>query len=104
MAEATRQLIDITGGFVADLPSDKDFNNPEIGDLLRKYLKGATGVPVEKRVKMLRLVEKMAMESADTISDIHGGGSPAAHRLTIFRESDINFKKACAKRLAGIEE
>ena len=33
MAEATRLLIDITGGFVADLPSDKDFNNPEIGDL-----------------------------------------------------------------------
>ena len=58
---------------------------------------------MEKRVKMLRLVEKMAMESADTISDIHGGGSPAAHRLTIFRETDINYKKNCAKRLAGIE-
>jgi 4-hydroxybutyryl-CoA dehydratase/vinylacetyl-CoA-Delta-isomerase len=72
--------------------------------LLKKYLKGATGVPVEKRIKMLRLVEKMAMESADTISDIHGGGSPAAHRLTIFRETDINYKKNCAKRLAGIED
>jgi 4-hydroxybutyryl-CoA dehydratase / vinylacetyl-CoA-Delta-isomerase len=104
MAEATRQLIDITGGFVADLPSDKDFSNPEIGGLLKKYLKGATGVPVEKRVKMLRLVEKLGMESADTISDIHGGGSPAAHRLTIFRETDINHKKNCAKRLAGIED
>ena len=104
MAEAIRLLIDITGGFVADLPSDKDFENPEIGELLKKYLKGATGVPVEKRIKMLRLVEKMAMESADTISDIHGGGSPAAHRITIFRESDINYKKNCAKRLAGIED
>src|SRR5512136_769956 len=104
MAEAIRQLIDIAGGFVADLPSDRDFNNPEIGELLKKYLKGATGIPVEKRVKMLRLVEKMAMESADTISDIHGGGSPAAHRLTIYREADINHKKRCAKRLAGIEE
>jgi 4-hydroxybutyryl-CoA dehydratase/vinylacetyl-CoA-Delta-isomerase len=103
MAEATRQMIDVAGGFVADLPSDKDFSNPEIGELLKKYLKGATGVPVETRVKMLRLVEKMAMESADTISDIHGGGSPAAHRLTIFRETDINYKKNCAKRLAGIE-
>jgi 4-hydroxybutyryl-CoA dehydratase/vinylacetyl-CoA-Delta-isomerase len=103
MAEATRQMIDVAGGFVADLPSDKDFNNPEIGELLKKYLKGATGVPVETRVKMLRLVEKMAMESADTISDIHGGGSPAAHRLTIFRETDINYKKNCANRLAGIE-
>jgi 4-hydroxybutyryl-CoA dehydratase/vinylacetyl-CoA-Delta-isomerase len=53
---------------------------------------------------MLRLVEKMAMESADTISDIHGGGSAAAHRLTIYRESDTNYKKNCAKRLAGIED
>ncbi len=104
MAEATRLLVDIAGGFVADLPSDKDFENPEIGELLKKYLKAATGIPVEKRIKMLRLVEKMAMESADTISDIHGGGSSAAHRLTIFRESDLNHKKSCAKRLAGIED
>jgi 4-hydroxybutyryl-CoA dehydratase/vinylacetyl-CoA-Delta-isomerase len=104
MAEAVRLMVDISGGFVADLPSDRDFDNPDIGELLKKYLKGATGVPVEKRVKMLRLVEKMAMESADTISDIHGGGSPAAHRLTIFRESDITHKKNCATRLAGIEE
>jgi 4-hydroxybutyryl-CoA dehydratase/vinylacetyl-CoA-Delta-isomerase len=104
MAEATRLMIDIAGGFVADLPSDRDFESPEIGELLKKYLKGATGVPVEKRIKMLRLVEKMAMESADTISDIHGGGSPAAHRLTIYRESDIGYKKNCAKRLAGIEQ
>ncbi len=104
MAEAIRLLVDVSGGYVADLPSDKDFNNPEIGELLKKYLKAATGVPVEKRVKMLRLIEKFAMESADTISDIHGGGSPAAHRLTIFRESDINYKKGCAKRLAGIKD
>jgi 4-hydroxybutyryl-CoA dehydratase/vinylacetyl-CoA-Delta-isomerase len=104
MAEATRLMIDIAGGFVADLPSDKDFENPEVGELLKKYLKGAKGVPVEKRIKMLRLVEKMAMESSDTISDIHGGGSPAAHRLTIFRESDTEYKKRCAKRLAGIED
>jgi len=104
MAEAVRLLIDVTGGFVADLPSDRDFRNPEVGELLNKYLKGAIGVPVENRIKMLRLVEKMAMESADTISDIHGGGSPAAHRITIFRETDINYKKNCAKRLAGIHD
>ena len=48
-------------------------------------------------------VEKLAMESADTISDIHGGGSPAAHRLTIFRESNTQAKVKAAKRLAGIE-
>jgi 4-hydroxybutyryl-CoA dehydratase/vinylacetyl-CoA-Delta-isomerase len=103
MAEMIRLLVDIAGGYVADLPSDRDFNNAEVGGLLKKYLQGAVGVPVENRVKMLRLVEKLALESADTVSDLHGGGSPAAHRLTIMRESDLNYKKNCAKRLAGIE-
>ena len=104
MAEATRLMIDVAGGFVADLPSDKDINNSEIGPLLKKYLKGASNIPVENRVKMFRFIEKMAMESADTISDIHGGGSPAAHRLTIFRESNNEAKVKAAKRLAGIKE
>lgn len=104
MAEATRLMIDVAGGFVADLPSDRDFDNPKVGPLLKKYLKGVGQVPVENRVRMFRLIEKMAMESADTISDIHGGGSPAAHRLTIFRESNNEAKVKAAKRLAGIEE
>ena len=104
LAEAIRLMVDACGGFVTDLPSDRDFENPEIGDLLRKYLKGVETVPVEKRVKMYRLVEKMALESADTISDIHGGGSPEAHRVTIFRETDIESKKKAARRLAGIED
>ncbi len=103
MAECIRLLIDIAGGYVADLPSDRDFANPEIGGLLKKYMQGAAGVPVENRIKMLRLAEKLAMESADTVSDLHGGGSPQAHRLTILRESDLNKRKAMAKRLAGIE-
>ena len=47
---------------------------------------------------------KKKMESADTISDIHGGGSPEAHRVTIFRESNVESKKIGAKRLAGIVE
>ncbi len=104
LAEAIRLMIDVCGGFVADMPSDRDFENPEIGGFLKKYMKGAEGVPVEKRIKMFRLVEKMALESADTISDIHGGGSPEAHRVTIFRESDLETKKKAARRLAGIDE
>jgi len=104
MTEATRLMVDVCGGFVADLPSDRDIQNPEIGHLLKKYLKGAEDTPVENRIRMFRLVEKMAMESADTISDIHGGGSPEAHRITIFRESDLEEKKKAAKRLAGIKD
>jgi 4-hydroxybutyryl-CoA dehydratase/vinylacetyl-CoA-Delta-isomerase len=52
---------------------------------------------------MLRLVEKLALESADSVSDIHGGGSPEAHRITIMRESNMESKKKLSKRLAGID-
>ncbi|MGD8520893.1 MAG: 4-hydroxyphenylacetate 3-hydroxylase N-terminal domain-containing protein [Desulfobacterales bacterium] len=104
MAEATRLMVDVCGGYVADLPSDRDVENPDIGHLVKKYLKGKKDVPVENRIKMFRLVEKMAMESADTISDIHGGGSPEAHRVTILRETNLEAKKKAAKRLAGIDE
>jgi 4-hydroxybutyryl-CoA dehydratase/vinylacetyl-CoA-Delta-isomerase len=103
MSEAGRLLADIAGGFVADLPSDRDFNNPEIGQLLKKYLKGRADVPVQNRIKMFRLVEKLVTESADTISDIHGGGPPEAHRITILRESNLDARKDTAKRLAGID-
>ena len=41
MAEAIRLMVDICGGFVADLPSDKDMDNPEIGHLVKKYLQGS---------------------------------------------------------------
>ena len=104
LSEVARLLVDIAGGFVSDLPSDRDVENPEIGGLLKKYLKGVSDVPVEDRIKMYRFIEKLVMESADTVSDIHGGGSPEAHRITIYRESDLDSKKRAAKRLAGIEE
>jgi 4-hydroxybutyryl-CoA dehydratase/vinylacetyl-CoA-Delta-isomerase len=41
MAEATSLLIDVTGGFMVDLPSDRDFENPERGEWLKKYLRGS---------------------------------------------------------------
>jgi 4-hydroxybutyryl-CoA dehydratase/vinylacetyl-CoA-Delta-isomerase len=49
-------------------------------------------------------VEKLAFESRDIVSNIHGGGSPETHRMTILRNANIEEKKALAKKLAGIKE
>jgi 4-hydroxybutyryl-CoA dehydratase/vinylacetyl-CoA-Delta-isomerase len=86
------------------VPSEKDFANPEIGPLLEKYLKGAEGVSTENRVRLFRLIEKLAFESRDIVSNIHGAGSPETHRMTILRGADIESKKKLAKRLADIKE
>ena len=51
LAEVIRMMIEIAGGMVADIPSEKDFENPEIGPLLIKYLKGADGIPTEDRMR-----------------------------------------------------
>ena len=102
LAEVIRMMVEIAGGMTTDLPSDKDFANPEIGPLLLKYLKGADGVSTEDRVRLFRLIEKLAFESRDIVSNIHGGGSPETHRMTILRNADIEAKKKLAKKLAGI--
>lgn len=103
LAEVIRMMIEIAGGMVADLPSDKDFDNPEIGPLLTKYLQGADGVSTADRVRMYRLIEKLAFESRDIVSNIHGAGSPETHRMTILRNANIEEKKKYAKKLAGIK-
>jgi len=102
--EAIRMMIEIAGGMVADLPSDKDMAHPEIGPLLEKYLKGVENVSTEDRIRLFRLIEKLAFESRDIVSNIHGAGSPETHRLTILRNADIESKKKLAKNLAGIRE
>jgi 4-hydroxybutyryl-CoA dehydratase/vinylacetyl-CoA-Delta-isomerase len=102
--EVIRMMIEVAGGTVADIPSDKDFENPEIGPLLYKYLKGAENVSTEDRVRLFRLIEKLAFESRDIVSNIHGAGSPETHRMTILRNADIESKKKLAKNLAGIKE
>ena len=102
--EVIRLLVEIAGGLVADLPSEKDLHNPEIGHLIEKYMKGAADVPVEDRMRMFRLIEKLAFETRDIVSNIHGGGSPEAHRMTLLRDTDLEPKKKLARKLAGIKE
>lgn len=104
LAEVVRMMIEIAGGMVADIPSDKDFAHPEIGPLLHKYLKGIESVSTEDRVRIFRLIEKLAFESRDIVSNIHGAGSPETHRMTILRNANIEAKKKLAKNLAGIKE
>ncbi len=103
LAEVIRMMIEIAGGMTTDLPSDRDFANPEIGPLLEKYLKGVDGVPTMDRVRIFRLIEKLAFESRDIVSNIHGAGSPETHRMTILRNANIEAKKKLAKKLAGIK-
>ena len=103
--EMARLAQDLAGGLVATLPSEKDFDNPETGPRLRKYLKGREGVRVEDRARVLRLIENMTLgrNAVGYLTEsMHGAGSPQAQRVQIARQMNIDEKKRLARALAGI--
>jgi 4-hydroxybutyryl-CoA dehydratase/vinylacetyl-CoA-Delta-isomerase len=104
--EIARLLQDIAGGLFVTCPSAKELKNPETRELVEKYLVGAEGVATEDRVKMLRLIENLTLGRAAVgylTESMHGAGSPQAQRILISRLSDLEEKKAMAKRLARIK-
>jgi 4-hydroxybutyryl-CoA dehydratase/vinylacetyl-CoA-Delta-isomerase len=104
--EIGRLAQDLAGGLVVTLPSEQDFNHPEIGPLIDKYLKGREGVSTADRMRILRLIENMTLgrNAVGYLTEsMHGAGSPQAQRIQIARQMQLEFKKQLARHLAGID-
>ncbi len=104
--EIARLAEDIAGGLMVTMPSERDFDSPEVGTLCRKYFKGSSKVDVMDRMRILRLIENMTLGAAAVgyrTESLHGAGSPQAQRIMIGRQGGLDAKKELAKRLAGIE-
>ncbi len=105
--EIARLAQDLAGGAVVTLPSEKEFNSPETGPLLKKYLRGRKGVSTENRIRILRLIENMTLgrNAVGYLTEsMHGAGSPQAQRIQIARQMELGYKKKLAKHLAGVKE
>jgi 4-hydroxybutyryl-CoA dehydratase/vinylacetyl-CoA-Delta-isomerase len=103
--EIARLAEDLAGGLMVTMPSEKDLDNPEVGPLVEKYLRGVPGVPTIDRMRILRLVESLTLGTGAVsyrTESLHGAGSPEAQMIVINRLSDLEKKKTFAKRLAGI--
>ena len=97
---------DIAGGLLVTMPSEKDFENPEIGPLLDKYLKGADSYPTSYRQRILRLIENLTIGVGAVgylTESMHGAGSPMAQRIMLGRLAELDQKTKMAERIAGIE-
>jgi 4-hydroxybutyryl-CoA dehydratase/vinylacetyl-CoA-Delta-isomerase len=103
--EMARLAEDLAGGLLVTMPSEKDLNHLEIGPLVEKYLRGVAEIPTADRMRILRLLENLTLGTAAVsyrTESMHGAGSPEAQVIMIGRLSDLEAKKALAKRLAGI--
>jgi 4-hydroxybutyryl-CoA dehydratase/vinylacetyl-CoA-Delta-isomerase len=100
--EWMRLAQDIAGGLIITMPSEKDFRNPEIGKYIDKYLVGKAGTPTEHRMRMLRLIENMAV-GAGLPEALHGAGSPQAQKMMIQRRGNFEGKKELAETIVSIK-
>jgi 4-hydroxybutyryl-CoA dehydratase/vinylacetyl-CoA-Delta-isomerase len=101
--EWMRLAQDIAGGIIITLPSERDYEHPEIGKYIDKYVKGKKGFSTKDRIRMYRLIENMAV-GAGLPEAMQGAGSPTAMKIMIGRQANIDRKKELAKVIAGIAE
>jgi 4-hydroxybutyryl-CoA dehydratase/vinylacetyl-CoA-Delta-isomerase len=105
--EIVRLAEDIAGGIMVTAPSEADFRDPKLGPIVDKYLRGVSGVSTENRLRILRLIENLALGTAAVgyrTESMHGAGSPQAQRIMISRQSNLAMKKELAKSIAHIKE
>jgi 4-hydroxybutyryl-CoA dehydratase/vinylacetyl-CoA-Delta-isomerase len=105
--DIARLAQDLAGGLMVTMPSQKDLEHEDIGPLLEKYLKGREGVTTRARVRILRLIENMTLgrNAVGYLTEsMHGAGSPQAQRVQIARQSQLDYKKQLAGKLAGISD
>jgi 4-hydroxybutyryl-CoA dehydratase/vinylacetyl-CoA-Delta-isomerase len=54
-------------------------------------------------MRILRLIENMTGGVA-LVESMHGAGSPQAQKVMYSRYSNLEMKKKCAKKIAGVPE
>ena len=103
--EISRLAQDLAGGLMVTAPSQQELDHPEVGKIIRKYLKGRKEIATEDRLRILRLIENMTLgrNAVGYLTEsMHGAGSPQAQRIQIGRQMQLEFKKRLAQTLAGI--
>jgi aromatic ring hydroxylase len=97
---------DIGGGAISTCPTERDYLNPKTKPYIYKYLKAKANVPTEHRFRAIKLAEDLTvygMVGWLTTVTCHGGGSPQAMMVTLYRSIDWQRRKQIAKVLARIE-
>jgi 4-hydroxybutyryl-CoA dehydratase/vinylacetyl-CoA-Delta-isomerase len=87
---------DIAGGYLATLPEEAAFDNPDIGKWVKKYHLCNEGDDVMERVKYGRYIENAA-STTTLVEAMHGAGSPQAQRIVMLGLSNLKNKIGLAE-------
>lgn len=94
---AARNLLEIAGGSAMTAPYVEDVMHPELRPFIEKYYRGADPNGAIDRLRVMKLVHDLAASEYAGYwytEIIHGSGSPAAEKVQMYREHDL---EACVE-------
>ncbi|MDZ7825194.1 MAG: 4-hydroxyphenylacetate 3-hydroxylase C-terminal domain-containing protein [Gammaproteobacteria bacterium] len=101
-----RHLHDIAGGSVLTAPSMADLDNPDTGELVRKYMGTMQQVDGAYRTQLFHAIRDLAADALGgwhAVTQIQAGGGLYAQRIVTRLHYDLEHAKAEALRSAGLE-
>jgi 4-hydroxybutyryl-CoA dehydratase/vinylacetyl-CoA-Delta-isomerase len=102
-----RHLHDISGGSILTAPAVSDFENPDTGPLVRKYMATMDGVDGEYRSRLFHAIRDLTADSLGgwkAVTNIQAGGGLYAQRIVTRKHYDLDAAKRRALRAAGLAE
>ncbi len=102
-----RHLHDIAGGSVLTAPYISDLENPETGDLVRKYMSTKRDVDGEYRVRLFHAIRDLTADAYggwQQVTNIQAGGGLYAQRIVTRKHYNLDGAKRAALQVAGIAE
>ena len=92
----------VSGGLIVTLPGPEEDHNPATGASLSELLTARSDIPYEKRIEVARLVEDLTASYQAgwySVISLHGGGSPEAMKMEIWRNYPLGNKVDLVERL-----
>lgn len=91
---------------MATMPTEADWNNPELRKYIDKALRGSAKYTTEERLRALNLVQDLAASRTNgTILafTINAAGSPATNQVVVRRLYDLEKRIKYAKEISSIQ-
>jgi 4-hydroxybutyryl-CoA dehydratase/vinylacetyl-CoA-Delta-isomerase len=104
-AVMVRHLHDIAGGSVVTAPSMADFDNPETGPLVEKYMATGNGVTGRYRTALMHAIRDLTADTwggHNAVIQLQAGGGLHAQRLVTRKHYDLGAAKQRALQRTGL--
>jgi 4-hydroxybutyryl-CoA dehydratase/vinylacetyl-CoA-Delta-isomerase len=92
----------VSGGMIVTLPGPDEDHNPATAGRLSEVLTARSDIPYEKRIEVARFIEDLTASYQAgwySVISLHGGGSPEAMKMEIWRNYPLGNKVDLVERL-----